>query len=92
MTFISRGDVYNGYPMGADCDLDALIVGVMMPNLMQMTMDAITAAFMLPSLRLPPLDLSFLDDLPAAAGLGGAGSPVPVSSPAPGTPNETRNE
>lgn len=41
---------------------------------------------------IPPLNLDFLTDLPAAAGLGGAGFPAPVSGiPAPGAPNETRN-
>ncbi|OZC80246.1 hypothetical protein CH274_13505 [Rhodococcus sp. 06-418-5] len=88
MTFISRGEVYDGYPMGADCDWDALIARRYenfrqryVPGLIS---DAFTAAFSVAAGLLPVL--------PAAAGLGGAGSPVPVSGPAPGTPNETRNE
>ncbi|OZE35662.1 MULTISPECIES: hypothetical protein [unclassified Rhodococcus (in: high G+C Gram-positive bacteria)] len=94
MTFIARGEVYDGYPMGADCDLDALIVGVMIPNLIQITADAITAALQVSLTRILPRFWDSLPVLPAAAGLGGAGSLVPVSglATAPGTPNETRNE
>ena len=87
MTFISRGEVYDGYPMGADCDLDALIEWRYENyHRRYLLSDAFTAAFSMAAGLLP--------DLPAAAGLDGAGSPVPVSSlaTAPGTPNETRNE
>ncbi|OZE04367.1 hypothetical protein CH249_25890 [Rhodococcus sp. 05-2255-3B1] len=92
MTFISRGEVYDGYPMGADCDLDALIVGVMLPNLV--VESAIAAVLLLAQTFGFDMPRSEVERvlLPAAAGLGGAGSPVPVSSLAPGTPNETRNE
>ncbi|WP_155288805.1 hypothetical protein [Rhodococcoides fascians] len=87
MTFIARGEVYDGYPMGADCDLDALIEWRyplrLVPGLIS---DAFAAAYSIAAGLLP--------ELPAAAGLSGAGSPVPVSglATAPGTPNETRNE
>lgn len=89
MTFISRGEIYDG-PL-TDCDLDALIdarLAICMhrsnwpTSIASLFTDAFAAA------------AGLLPDLPAAAGLEGAGSPVPVSglATAPGTPNETRNE
>lgn len=92
MTFISRGEVYEDYPMGADCDLDALTEW-RLRVIEQATNLAVDFCMALVHqlTGLPPLNFDFLHELPAAAGLGGAGSPVPVSSPAPGTPNETRN-
>ncbi|KQU33530.1 hypothetical protein [Rhodococcus sp. Leaf233] len=101
MTFISRGEVYDGYPMGADCDLDALIVGVALPNMIAETCRALLSMLGIPYSRTEvmralglPAEVARGGDLPAAAGLDGAGSPVPVSglSTAPGTPNETRNK
>jgi hypothetical protein len=89
MTFISRGEVYDG-PL-TDCDLDALIDARLVicmhrsnwpTSVASLFTDAFAAA------------AGLFPDLPAAAGLDGAGSPVPVSglATAPGTPNETRNE
>ncbi|MBY4381830.1 hypothetical protein HQO24_10270 [Rhodococcus fascians] len=101
MTFISRGEVYDGYPMGADCDLDALIVGVALPNMVVETFCALLCMLGFPdsreTVRALGLHAQFAraaSELPAAAGLDGAGSPVPVSglATAPGTPNETRNK
>jgi hypothetical protein len=92
MTFISRGEVYDGYPMGQDCDLDALIVGVALPNMVAETLSALAHMLSVPFSY--PVKVVRALELPAAAGLDGAGSPVPVSglATAPGTPNETRNE
>lgn len=53
MKLIARGDIYD-LPPYAECDLDALIVGIAIPNLVQMTADAITAAFRMPSIRILP--------------------------------------
>lgn len=89
MTFISRGEVYDG-PL-TDCDLDALTdarlaICMHQSNWPISIASLITDAFAAAAGLLP--------ELPAAAGLDGAGSPVPVSglATAPGTPNETRNE
>ncbi|MFC8182454.1 hypothetical protein ACFULT_26580 [Rhodococcus sp. NPDC057297] len=88
MTFIARGEVYDGYPMGADCDLDALILGVAVPNMVVDSLVALAHMLGVPVLR---SDVE-RQILPAAAGLGGAGSLAPVSGlpTAPGAPNETR--
>ncbi|ORI13469.1 hypothetical protein [Rhodococcus sp. 1168] len=90
--FIGHGDIYD-LPPYAECDLDAIVQGRYaayeqryirdVPGLIA---DAFTAAYSAAAGLLPIL--------PAAAGLSGAGSPVPVSGlpTAPGTPNETRSE
>ena len=95
MTFICRGEAYDGYPMGADCDLDALIEW-RMRALEQATNLAVEFcnALIWRLAGIPLLNLDFLHELPAAAGLSGAGSPVPVSGASPLLPapqNETRN-
>lgn len=72
------------FPMGQDCDLDALIEWRFAEYPQRYIQGWASQVFR--SCDLPPTS-------PAAAGLGGAGSPVPVSGlpAAPGTPNETRN-
>ena len=89
MTFISRSEVYDG-PL-TDCDLDALIdarlvICMHRSNWPTSVASLITDAFTAVAGLVP--------ELPAAAGLSGAGSPVPVSglATAPGTANETRNK
>lgn len=89
MKLIVRGEVYDG-PL-TDCDLDALIdarLTICMhrsnwpTSVASLFVDAFAAA------------AGFTPELPAAAGLSGAGSPVPVSGASPLLPaprNETRN-
>lgn len=54
MRFIAHGDIYD-LPPYCECDLDALIVGIAIPNLIQMTVDAITAAFRIPAFAIDPV-------------------------------------
>ncbi|WP_032402449.1 hypothetical protein [Rhodococcoides fascians] len=94
MKMILRGEVYN-YPPYAECDLDALIEW-RMRALDQATNLAVEFcnALIWRLAGIPPLNLDFLQELPAAAGLSGAGSPGAGErciTTTPGTPNETRN-
>ncbi|MDV8022316.1 hypothetical protein [Rhodococcus sp. IEGM 1330] len=90
MTFIARGEVYD-VPPYAECDLDALIVNVALPNLLA---DGVVAVAHLLGIPFSHAEAMRALQLPAAAGLSGAGSPVPVSGASPLLPapqNETRN-
>lgn len=88
MKLIAHGDIYD-YPMGCECDLEALILGCAVPNMVVDSLVALAHLLGVPVLR---SDVE-RDLLPAAAGLGGAGSLAPVSGlpTAPGAPNETRH-
>jgi len=88
MTFISRGEVYDGPP--TDCDLQALIDAREQIKCHRSSWPATSIA----PLFMDAFTAGLASVLPAAAGLGGAGFPVPVSglATAPSTPNETRKE
>lgn len=91
MKLIARGEVYD-YPPYAECDLDALIVNVALPNLLA---DGVVAVAHLLGVPLSHAEAMRAIQLPAAAGLSGAGSPGAGErciTTAPGTPNETRNQ
>jgi hypothetical protein len=95
MKLIARGEVYD-YPPYAECDLDALIEWRMraIEQATNLALD-FCMALIWRLAGIPPLNLDFLHELPAAAGLSGAGSPVPVSGASPLLPaprNETRNQ
>lgn len=88
MTFTAHGEAFD-QPFGAETDLDALLEcrteiaahRSVWPSVASLIVDAVSAT------------TGLLPDFPAVAGLGGAGSPVPVSGlpTAPDTPNEKRH-